>query len=388
MYRPCKPARALAFEPLESRTVLSTVHAVPTFIPVGTVSGQVSDINTSLGVPGVRLQLVNSVGHVDATVRSDTHGDYTLPVPQSGLYVVREVTPRGYTQVLPTFANGKPQGSFAGSYGNSSWNYSSSNTDPKKGPVGPAGWVNILNPGVDGFESPINIATPAINLSSELTINYNPTVPSQSVNNGHQIQVKFNKSADATATVGGTTYYLNQFHFHGFAETTLHGRHNPLELHYVMTDAAGAETVVAVFLKLGKFNPALQPVLATATQFLNYPNSSVNAPTTPIDFSGLLPHNRDGSVALQGWFYTGSLTTPPLSQPVNWFVLQKPIELSTDQLRQYDEVAAGSGFFPNDRPTQPLDGRKLNEISYNVSFGTTPIENLNFVLTPKVSYIY
>jgi carbonic anhydrase len=376
-------------EGLESRVVLSmsAAQVVPP-TAFGYVEGHTLDAVSGQPVPGVKVVLYDSTGHVAATARTDARGDYVLPVSHSGNFVVHQVTPHVYKQVVPTFASTAPVGSYLPPYGNSSWNYSSTNTDPTKGPVGPAGWVNVAPAGADGFESPINITTRATDLSNSLTINFNPSVPTQTINNSHQIQVQFKKSATDSATVGGVTYQLAQFHFHDPSETTLHGRQDAMEEHFVMTDAAGAETVVGVFLKVGKFNPALQPVLATASQSLNAPNTSVKAPTTPIDFSGLLPHNADGSLAMQGWFYRGSLTTPPLSQPVNWFVLQKPIELSAAQLQQYETVAAGSGFLPNARPVQPLDGRQLNEIDYNVTYAVTPVTGLNFELTPRVPYVY
>ena len=380
--------RDWSIEGLETRLALSTASPFSSLSAIGYVGGRAFDVNTGLGVGGVKVQLIDAGNQVEATTRTGSSGQYLLPVDHSGSFVVREVTPHVYTQLLPTFASTAPVGSFSGKYGNSSWNYSSVNTNPTKGPVGPAGWVSIALAGADGFESPINITTKATNLGGILGVNFNPAVPKQTINNSHQIQVQFNKSRATSMTVNGQVFKLAQFHFHEPAETTLHGRHATMELHFVLTDQAGAETVLAVFMKVGKFNPALQPVLTAALNGLNAPNTTTPAPTSPIDFAGLLPARRDGTLNLQGWYYTGSLTTPPLSQPVNWFLLQQPIQLSGDQLRQYETVAAGSGFLPNARPTQSLDGRRLNEIDYQIDFQTTSLANLNFVLAPKVPYIY
>jgi carbonic anhydrase len=65
-----------------------------------------------------------------------------------------------------------------------------------------------------------------------------------------------------------------------------------------------------------------------------------------IDATELLPANR-------GYYtFTGSLTTPPCTEDVTWFVLKDPAHLSKGQL------AAFAKKYPhNARPTQPLNGR-------------------------------
>ena len=148
-----------------------------------------------------------------------------------------------------------------------------------------------------------------------------------------------------------------------------------MEEHFVNLSASGGTTVVAVYLKVGAHNSALDAVLNAASIGLTSPNTSTTIPTA-INFAGLLPTNT------QGWFYQGSLTTPPLSQPVNWFVYATPITLDRTQLVQYEHVAAGSGFLPNARPLQPTDGRVLNEVDANVNFTTQTFVAANFGLVP------
>ncbi len=137
--------------------------------------------------------------------------------------------------------------------------------------------------------------------------------------------------------------------------------------------AAGAVTVLAVFLQPGAYNAALQPVLDAVSAGAASPGRSTTAPT-PIHLAGLLPSS------MQGWFYQGSLTVPPLSQPINWFVFSTPITLSYAQLRQYEQVARASGFLPNARPTQALDGRRINEFNYDVNVQNQTVAGLNFTL--------
>ena len=52
--------------------------------------------------------------------------------------------------------------------------------------------------------------------------------------------------------------------------------------------------------------------------------------------------------------YDGSLTTPPCTEGVKWYVLSKPVGLSAGQLQAFRVLYKG-----NFRPVQPLNGRVL-----------------------------
>lgn len=366
---------------LEGRLVMSSaasLHAAYAnrSAELGTISGQVMDGTTGVGLRHVRLQLINAAGAVVERTATDAAGQYQFHVRQNGAYVVHEVTPRRYVQTTPAFGTAVPVGAFAPGFGNGSYNYSSTNTDPAAGPVGPAGWANIAPAGFEPFESPINLSGPTTDLARVLSVNYNNAVPKQLLNNGHQLQVQFTSTANDTITAAGQVYNLAQFHYHDPAETTVRRHANALEEHFVNLSASGAEAVVTVFLKVGAHNNALDPILNAAAASLTTPNSTVKIPSQ-VSFAGLLP------TSTRGWFYQGSLTTPPLSQPVYWYVFQQPITLDARQLQQYEQVAAGSNFLPNARPVQPLDGRRLNEVDYDVNFQNTSVVGMNFDLTPR-----
>jgi carbonic anhydrase len=65
-----------------------------------------------------------------------------------------------------------------------------------------------------------------------------------------------------------------------------------------------------------------------------------------VNVADLLPAER-------GYYtFIGSLTTPPCSEGVTWFVLKTPAQVSRR------EVAVFARLFPNNtRPIQPLNGR-------------------------------
>jgi carbonic anhydrase len=67
-----------------------------------------------------------------------------------------------------------------------------------------------------------------------------------------------------------------------------------------------------------------------------------------ISTAGLLPADRGY------WTYTGSVTTPPCGEGVQWFVFEQPMTISRTQLRAFSAIYAR-----NNRPTQELNGRWL-----------------------------
>ncbi len=338
---------------------------------IGTISGMVLNSGTDRPLRHVQVQLINSSGLVARRTLTGPRGRYVFPVFANGPYAVREVTPRRWTQTSPTFDYAAPTGSYNPGYGSKSWTWSTGNTDPTSGPVGPYGWNSIASAGNQPFQSPINISAPSINLGQYLSLRLSSTVASV-LNNGHEIKVNFTGSSQ-TMNLGGTTFSLSQVHFHDPSENQVNGQGYSMEEHLVFASPTGALAVVAVFLQVGANNPALQPILDAAP---TSPSSSASNPAA-VDFSGLLPSS------LQGWFYVGSLTTPPLSQPVNFLVLSTPITLSYAQLKQYEAIARAGGFLPNARPVQPLDGRQVNQFNIDVNFQNRSVGGLNFGLARR-----
>jgi carbonic anhydrase len=126
---------------------------------------------------------------------------------------------------------------------------------------------------------------------------------------------------------------------------TVDGKHFPMEMHLVHKADDGTLGVVAVFIQAGnEHNKALDPVW----NMLPDKDTPSRESNKKIDAMNLLPTNR-------GYYsYDGSLTTPPCTEQVKWAVLMTPVSLSEAQIRRFREVIHG-----NNRPVQPLNGRKV-----------------------------
>jgi len=143
--------------------------------------------------------------------------------------------------------------------------------------------------------------------------------------------------------LGDVPYKLLQFHYHTPSEHAFNGKRYAMEVHLVHKNANGNLAVVGVFIKAGNHNELLQQVLdnisSTVNQTSIIKDVLINAAT-------LLPENR-------GFFYyNGSLTTPPCSENVNWFVMRNPIEASSEQVNRFAQLIG-----KNARPLQPLNWR-------------------------------
>lgn len=366
--------------PLAHLPTAHDVSAISRRFPIGTISGTVVNSTTGRGLGRIRVQLIDAQGDVVGVRATNARGRYAFPIWQNGPYVVHEVTPRRFTQTSPTVNLTPLTGSFAINpktgkpYGSTSWTNTGGNSDAANGPVGPYAWDAVAPSGHLPFQSPINFDVPPTNLAPYLQIHYANSTPTDIANNGHELLVEFPANNPSTSiNVGGTVFHLAQFHFHDPSEHTVDGKGYSMELHFVNVSKSGAAAVVGVFLQLGAHNSALQPILDAAQSSLMTPGSTTPG-AAPINFAGLLPSN------MTGWFYQGSLTAPPLSQTVNWFVLATPITLDGAQLKQYEAIASAAGFLPNNRPVQPLEGRKVNQFNYQVNFDNQSISGLTFTI--------
>ncbi|EUJ43451.1 carbonic anhydrase [Listeria riparia] len=189
-------------------------------------------------------------------------------------------------------------------------------------------------------QSPINIETAKTTKMEDkgtIELNYNQKVTDE-VDNGHSIQV----DDGGTALINGRNFELNQFHFHAESEHTMNGKHYPIEAHFVNESQDSRLAVIAVFFKEGKANPAFETILS------NIKKGEKTTVSEPINVAALLPTNKTY------YHYLGSLTTPPLSENVEWYVMANPVEVSKEQIAEFNKYYDG-----NNRKVQPLHDRPV-----------------------------
>lgn len=190
-------------------------------------------------------------------------------------------------------------------------------------------------------QSPVDLVNAEQRPLPEIEFDYN-TSAINIVNTGHSIQI--NVDPGSSIAVERVRYQLVQFHFHHRSEHTIAGQQQPMELHFVHSNNKDELAVVGVFLIEGQANAALAPV------WHNLPEQPTPEKTLPgtVDLDALLPQQRTT------WRYSGSLTTPPCSEGVSWFVMTDGVEVSAEQIAKF------SAIYPNNfRPVQPLNGRQL-----------------------------
>lgn len=167
------------------------------------------------------------------------------------------------------------------------------------------------------------------------------------INNAHTIRVNYRRENGNLLTFGDQRYELTQFHFHHPAEHTVAGRSWPMEAHLMYAASGGKQAGVTVLIRPGRPNRTVEKLWRHIPVSEGWSEATAEA----ISPGGLLPAD-----VRSYYMYTGSVTAPPCTEGVTWFVLKEPIELSQAQIEAFAKL------YPKDiRPIQPLNGRVIQE---------------------------
>uniref|UniRef100_A0A8C8XAI3 Carbonic anhydrase n=1 Tax=Panthera leo TaxID=9689 RepID=A0A8C8XAI3_PANLE len=206
-------------------------------------------------------------------------------------------------------------------------------------------------------------------------------------NNGHTVQISLPPTMRMTAA-DGTEYVAKQMHFHWGGESseisgsehTIDGIRYVAEVHIVHYNskyksyniAQSAPDGLAVLAALIKghqgpltFRCLLSPPLGQSTVL------------SDLDIRDMLPENVH-----HYYSYKGSLTTPPCTENVYWFVLASPIMFSRAQVTHENSILDHQNKTLHNiyRMTQPLNNRVVE-----TNFMNLPNERkINFCLSSAI----
>ena len=144
----------------------------------------------------------------------------------------------------------------------------------------------------------------------------------------------------------GVRYDLQQFEFHHPSESAVGGKLTDMDVELLHKSSDGKMAVIEVRMALDRGSP--NAVLAMLWPHLPKTAGAKETVSDMVNPAGFLPADRGY------WTYMGSLTTPPCTEGVRWFVFENEITVSLDQIRAYSYM-----FRIASRPLQDAHGRRI-----------------------------
>ncbi len=220
------------------------------------------------------------------------------------------------------------------------------------GNTGPEFWGEVKGANVcktGKKQSPIDITKVTASSVSAPIITYSQSTTVRIQDNGHTV-VYTPITEDNTITLHHERYVLKQFHYHTPSEHQFGGQNYSGELHFVHANSENELAVIAVMLQIGQNNENLR-VLLDGTQLTAENDTEFTA--NKVDLSALI------STAPTFYRYSGSLTTPPCTEQVQWYVSKQPLSLASAQFSVLLDLYSG-----NNRPIQPQSHRVVKQLSH------------------------
>ena len=162
-------------------------------------------------------------------------------------------------------------------------------------------------------------------------------------NTGHSVQITV--EAGSWVEIDGQRFELKQFHLHSPSEHTINGEYSAMEVHFVHESDDRRLAVVGFLMDEGPGAPNFDLFLANIPPV----GDTRVIPDFRINLAKILPEDK-----LHKFHYSGSLTTPPCTENVEWVVLRTHASISAEQIGIFRKYYQG-----NNRPIQPLNGREL-----------------------------
>ena len=190
-------------------------------------------------------------------------------------------------------------------------------------------------------QSPIDIVEAPVSAGTPPTFDYAGR-STEIARFSHSVHTHFDERNRLSSAAGD--YRLLQIHWHTPSEHRIAGRSFPMELHLVHQRESGEIAVVGILYEVGAADPAIQRLLDAAPAARG--DTERNTELSGRDFQ------PDGAAY---YAYNGSLTTPPCTEGVAWFIMRERRAASPEQIAALSEIIGGE----NNRPLQPLSGRSV-----------------------------
>ena len=210
-----------------------------------------------------------------------------------------------------------------------------------EGAMGPENWgKEFPTCGKGRSQAPLNIKGPFEKVRFSIAPDYKQG-QLKIVNNGHTIQV--NVATGSKIRIDGTPFDLLQFHFHRPSEEHIDGKPSAMVVHFVHKSPEGELAVLAVMLREGNENPGIKTLWTHAPKAAG---PEVIPDGVMFNPANLLPKEMDF------FHYDGSLTTPPCTEKVKFYILKTQVNIAKEQVTDFP-------FKMNARPIQPANGRPI-----------------------------
>ena len=194
-------------------------------------------------------------------------------------------------------------------------------------------------------QSPINISQSVVSSALGSLDQHYESTSTHIINKGHTIEFEY--ESGSTLRWDMRDFELLQFHFHTSSEHQLGSVSYPMEIHFVHRNIeSGNLAVIGVIVETGASNSFLESMMT------RFPEDKGEEYISSQNFivTDLMPNDK-------AYFtYSGSLTTPPCSEGVNWIVMKNRISATTSQIARIRSI-----IHQSNRPIQPLNGRVVLE---------------------------
>jgi len=204
-------------------------------------------------------------------------------------------------------------------------------------------------------QSPINILSFKENGDAMHNITFNFKDEIDAVENkGHTVQLDFKEGS--TITIDNETFDFRQLHFHTSSEHLIDGIQYPMEMHIVNTlqGQKAGETpqylVIGALFKMGANSLFIDEFINSIPDEAHQKKAVM---TGEISMKNLISE-RPEEVLDSYYHYKGSLTTPPYTESVRWYVSKRIFEASPSQIKRILDIEGA-----NARQVQSLNDREL-----------------------------